>query len=122
MQNWSKYENHTFLLIDFLLEAGCNISKAKKILQEILEKNRDEEYLKKALPKLKKNHEITEEKTKPETYIESDPRGVLLRGRIICPLNKRKNVRSQVAEDFFQKIAGEEDIILRLVWSKTEDV
>lgn len=105
VKNFSKMYRFTFLMLDFFLEPESDLDEAKKMLRDaIIEiSSRDMEEAEKNLPNLQNKFGITGEAIQPKIYVEPEPRGILLRGKLICRLQNRFDMRSGIAEAFFKK-------------------
>lgn len=115
--NFSKIYKFYYIMLDFILEPDSNIEKAKKALEESMYEN-NEEGLKSAdahASRLFAKFNIKKENLKPKIFVETDMRGILLRGKFICNLDDRFRARSDTSEAFFKKIQKMKDVKLRLV-------
>lgn len=115
--NWSKMKNLTYIAIEFFLEQDSDIQKAEKLLrQAITEENQESfELAEKHSGYLKKYCRIDEEKINPKVFLQMDPRGVMMRGKILVDMRIRHKVRTKIIENFLGKIRKMKDVKLRFV-------
>jgi small-conductance mechanosensitive channel len=117
IQNFSKMYRFTYIMLDFYLDKDSDIDSAKELLRETIEEvtRLDVDEALKNLPSLQTHFGIKEESIGPQIYIESDPRGILLRGKFFCRLDNRFKNRSDISEAFFKKVQKSRIINLRFV-------
>lgn len=117
IHNWSKKYNFTYIPLEFYLDQKTNVEKARKILFECIEKHNQESF-ERAQAKyntLKREFKYTEEQIGPQTFLEIDPRGYLLRGKVFVDIDLRQEVRTNIIQEFSQRAQKEKDIKL-LFW------
>ena len=115
--NWSKMRNLTYIAIEFFLEQDSNIKKAEEMLRKaITEENQESfELAEKCSGYLKKYCDIDEEKRNPKVFLQMDPRGIMIRGKVFVDMRIRHRIRSNIIRNFIEKVQQTNDIKFRFI-------
>ena len=117
LRNFSAMYRYTWVVIDFMLDGDSNVEKAKKILMNVAEEQAgaDLEEISKNLPSLSNKFGLNETTIRPQIFVELDPKGIKVKLKIFCRLEKRHILRTGVSETFLAKAQKEKDIHLRFL-------
>ena len=114
IKNWSRGSNFSLVTVDFLLTHQSNIAKAKKILQNIVDTRvRTYESNISEIKNFKKMYGYTDDDITPQIHVASDPRGTLLRVRVLVHVQDRISEQSRITELFSTAIQPEKSVTLR---------
>jgi small-conductance mechanosensitive channel len=116
VKNWSRGSDFSLMTIDFLLTHQSNIEKAKQLLLDLTRENRklyDESHTE--LNAFKNTYKYGDEDLDSQIHVVSDPRGIILRVRVLVHVQDKLREESRIMEEFSAIIQKQKDIAFRTV-------
>lgn len=117
IKNWSRGSDFSLMTIDFLLTHDSNIERAKKLLLDVvcIEEKNLYEASRSELRTFKSTYKYTDADLEPQVHVVSDPRGILLRVRVLVHVQDKLSEQSRIMEDFSTAVQKEKTIAFRTV-------
>lgn len=117
MKNWSRGSDFSLMTLDFLLTHQSDIERAKKLLLDVVcaKANNLYEQSRQELGTFKSTYKYTDKDLEPQVHIVSDPRGIILRVRVLVHVQDKLSEQSRIMEDFSTAVQKESSIAFRTV-------
>lgn len=105
------------MTVDFLLTHQSDIQRAKDILLGIVSANKMTIYYqtRKELATFRSMYGYTEDDLTPKIHIMNEPRGIIVRIRILVHVQDRLQEQSRIMESFSAAIQNEKHVAFRSV-------
>lgn len=103
--------------VDFLLTHTSDIERAKKLLLAIVCANELSLYYqaRRELGAFKSMYHYTDDDLKPQIHVVNDPRGIILRIRVLVHVQDKLREQSRIMESFSNAIQKEEHVAFRSI-------
>lgn len=103
--------------IDFILTHESDIHRAKEILMSVVGSEELALYYssRRELKTLKNTYGYTDDDLKPQIHIVTEPRGIILRVRILVHVKDRLSEQSRIMEAFSTRVQKEKSVEMRQV-------
>jgi hypothetical protein len=117
IKNWSRGSDFSLMSIDFLLTHESDIQRAKELLMGVVWSEELSLYYssRRELRILKNTYGYTDEDLKPQIHVVTEPRGVVLRVRILVHVKDRLSEQSRIMESFSTLVQKEKNVEMRQV-------
>jgi small-conductance mechanosensitive channel len=117
VKNWSRGSDFSLMTLDFLLTHQSDINSAKKLLLDVVcEKEKIlYETLRRDLNTFKATYKYMDSDLEPQIHVVSDPRGIILRVRVLVHVQDKLSEQSRIMEDFSTAVQKETAIAFRTV-------
>lgn len=117
IKNWSRGSDFSLMSIDFLLTHESDIHRAKDILMSVVGSEELALYYssRRELRLLKNTYGYTDDDLKPQIHVVTEPRGIILRVRILVHVRDRLSEQSRIMEAFSTLVQKEKNVEMRQV-------
>lgn len=117
IKNWSRGSDFSLMSIDFLLTHESDIHRAKELLMSVVGSEELALYYssRRELKTLKNTYGYTDDDLKPQIHVVTEPRGIVLRVRILVHVKDRLSEQSRIMEKFSTLVQKEKNVEMRQV-------
>ena len=105
------------ITFEFLLTHESDIARARELLMNVVGERDLSSYYhdRKEISHLKSNFGYTDNDVRPQINITNDPRGIILRAKVLVHFNERLAEQSRISEEFTLRVQKEKSVSLRQV-------
>ena len=116
VKNWSRGSDLSLMSVEFLLTHESNVEHAKEILTHILEKDQASERVHaNEINAFKNMFHYGDDDIIPKIHITIEPRGIMLRARILVHVEDKISEQNSLTESFIEALKETSDITFRTV-------
>ena len=117
IKNISKINNWIYITVDFLLNTSSSISKSKSILLEVMQEVVVQEKYSSPFDARApfRKYGIQDTGMHPQIFLDIQPQGIFLRGKVFVYWPERHEIRSEIVEAFFERAQKESSVVVRQV-------
>ena len=117
IKNWSRGSDFSLMSLEFLLTHTSNIEKAKEMLMKVVYQKDISLYyqFRREIAVFKNTFGYTDEDLKPQIHVTVEPRGIMLRIRVLVHVKNKLTEQARIMESFTELVQKESDIAFRQV-------
>jgi small-conductance mechanosensitive channel len=117
IKNWSRWDGFVMITFEFILSHESDVVRARELLMEVIgEKDLWIYYHeRREIARLKSTFGYSDNDIRPQINVSNDPRGIILRAKVLVHFDKRVSEQSRISEEFSIRVQQEKNIEMRQI-------
>ncbi|MBP7774086.1 mechanosensitive ion channel family protein [Candidatus Gracilibacteria bacterium] len=117
IKNWSRGDGFVMITFEFILSHESDVVRARELLMEVIgEKDLGIYYHeRREIARLKSTFGYSDNDIRPQINVSNDPRGIILRAKVLVHFDKRVSEQSRISEEFSIRVQQEKNIEMRQI-------
>lgn len=117
IKNWSRWDGFVMITFEFILSHESDVVRARELLMEVIgEKDLWVYYHeRREIARLKSTFGYSDNDIRPQINVSNDPRGIILRAKVLVHFDKRVSEQSRISEEFSIRVQQEKNIEMRQI-------